>query len=106
MEPIQYNWDMDGRGHSLLLAFVGGTHGHPYLFGEGRRTRPIEIHDFLVGTVPVTQALWTHVTGTNANPKVHRGEDLPVDNVSWDDITRPGGFLERINDSPACTEMS
>src|SRR5262245_35895815 len=78
MEPIQYNWNTDGRGHALVLAFVAVTHGHPYLFGEGRLTRPIEIHDFLIGTVPVTQALWAHVTGTNANPRVHRDEDLPV----------------------------
>ncbi|MBI3468324.1 MAG: SUMF1/EgtB/PvdO family nonheme iron enzyme [Planctomycetes bacterium] len=31
--------------------------------------------------------------------------DLPVENVSWDEITRPAGFLDLINAGPVRTEM-
>ena len=79
------------------LAFVTGTHGQPYAFGDGASAPQIEIQDFYIATVPVTQALWTHVAGTN--PANRQGPDLPVENVSWDEITRQGGFLDRLNAS-------
>src|SRR5687768_1485282 len=100
MEGIRYGWKVDDRSHQLELAFVSGTHGHPYSFGEGAGARPVEIQDFLIGTVPVTQALWNHVMGTDANPAVRREPDLPIENVSWDEITRRAGFLDCINESP------
>src|SRR5688572_31611745 len=55
--------------------------------------------DFFVATVPVTQALWTHAVGADS-PAVRRGAQLPLENVSWDEIVRPGGFLDRLNASP------
>jgi formylglycine-generating enzyme required for sulfatase activity len=99
MELVRYRWNVDGRDHVLALAFVSGTHGDPYSFGDG--ARPVEVPDFYIGTVPVTQALWTHILDGDANPAVHRGPDLPVENVSWEEITRRGGFLDRMNQSPA-----
>ncbi len=100
MEPIRYGWNAGDRGDVFDLAFVRGTHGHPYSFGEQAGGRPVEIQDFFIGTVAVTQALWTHVMGADANPAVHQGMDLPLENVSWDEITGPGGFLDRMNESP------
>src|SRR6266849_2626136 len=100
MEPIRYSWSAADRCNAFDLAFVRGTHGHPYSFGDRAGGRPVEIQDFFIGTVPVTQALWTHVMGADANPAAHQGPDLPLENVSWDEITRPGGFLERMNESP------
>ncbi|MBI4904089.1 MAG: formylglycine-generating enzyme family protein [Acidobacteria bacterium] len=50
---------------------------------------------FFIGTTPVTQWLWTYVMGSN--PSCRQGSNLPVENVSWDEITSPGGFLERLN---------
>jgi formylglycine-generating enzyme required for sulfatase activity len=100
MEPIRYSWNGGGPSNVFDLAFVKGTHGHPYPFGERAGGRSVKIHDFFIGPVPVTQALWTHVLGPAGNPALHQGPDLPVENVSWDEITRPGGFLDRINDSP------
>ncbi len=43
---------------------------------EVRITRPFEL-----GRMPVTQALWTPVTGTN--PSQFVGEERPVEGVSW-----------------------
>ena len=100
MESIRYSGTSVTTVHVFELAFVRGTHGHPYSFGERAGSRPVEIQDFFIGTVPVTQALWTHVMGANANPAAHQGTDLPLENVSWDEIARAGGFLDRINESP------
>lgn len=100
MEPIRYSW-IEGKSHHVFdLAFVRGTRGQPYSFGEKTDGRQIEVQDFYIGTVPVTQALWGHVLDMDANPAAHKGTDLPIENVSWDEITKAGGFLDRINDSP------
>jgi formylglycine-generating enzyme required for sulfatase activity len=87
------------------MVFVQGTHGNPYQFGE-RAGSHVEIPDFHIGTVPVTQALWMHIRGEEANSAAHRGVDLPIENASWDDITQRGGFLDRINASPARTTIA
>jgi formylglycine-generating enzyme required for sulfatase activity len=94
-----------GGDRDVELAFVRGTHGRPYSFGEEDGHRLIEIQDFFIGIVPVTQALWTHVTGETTNPSAHQGDDLPVENVSWDEIVGSGGFLDRINSSGVRTSM-
>ena len=97
----RYEWaDADG-GHTLEMVLVRGTYGRPYPFGEPSAARQVEVGDFLIATVPVTQALWMHVMGAGSNPAIHRGPDLPLENISWDMVTRWGGFLDRINDSPA-----
>jgi len=98
MENITYSGSASDGDKVFELAFVRGTHGKPYSFGERAHSRPVEIQDFFIGTVPVTQALWTHAVGTD-NPSAHQGANLPLENVSWDEITRDGGFLYRINDS-------
>jgi formylglycine-generating enzyme required for sulfatase activity len=79
---------------------VEGRRGRPYSFGEVPNARHVEVKDFFAGTIPVTQALWVHVLGDGSNPSIHQGADLPVENVSWNEITRPGGFLDRINGGP------
>ena len=104
MTALRYVWKAGDRGHSLDLIYVEGTNGHPYSFGDGTDSRPMELQGFFIGTIPVTQALWTHVVGFDNNPAVNRGEDLPLENVSWDEITRPDGFLDRINQSPVHAE--
>jgi formylglycine-generating enzyme len=100
MESISYRWNARDTNAVFDLVLVRGTYGQPYSFGEGADARPIEIQDFFIGIVPVTQALWTHVAGAQTHPSVRQRADLPVENVSWDDITRDGGFLDRMNASP------
>lgn len=99
MPSLNYTWNSDDTGHTFELVYVEGTNGSPYVFGEGTARAEIEVPAFFIGTVPVTQALWTHVAGTNSNPAAHRGLALPVENVSWDTITQTGGFLDLINES-------
>jgi formylglycine-generating enzyme required for sulfatase activity len=100
MKCVAYTWKAGSGDHVLRLVYVEGTRGDAYPFGEGTPSRLVEVRDFLIGTVPVTQALWNHVVGADSNPAANRGADLPLENVSWDEITRNGGFLDRINCSP------
>jgi len=44
-------------------------------------TRP-----FLIARMPVTQALYESVMGKN--PSHFKGDDLPVERISWDDAVR------------------
>ena len=103
LRSLKYSWKAGECDHSLDLVYVEGTSGRPYTFGEGADTRQIEVQGFYMGTVPVTQALWVHVMGSN--PAINRGDELPLENVSWDEITRPGGFLQRINESRVRAEL-
>jgi formylglycine-generating enzyme len=105
VEPIRYSWtDVDGE-HAVEFVYVRGTHGHAYSFGERAGGRAIDVRSFFIGSVPVTQALYTHVMGADSNPSLHCGAELPLENLSWNGITEPGGFLDRINGSPAGAEI-
>jgi formylglycine-generating enzyme len=106
MDPIDYQWNAEGREHILRLVWVLGTGGDPYRFGEGDASKWVEVPAFYVGTTPVTQALWNHVVGPDSNPSVNPGDDLPLENVSWDDIAQPGGFLDRLNRSGVRAAMA
>ena len=106
MNELRFSWPDFDTDHSLTMTPVKGTVGRPFLFGEGSEKRPIEIRDFHMATVPVTQSLWSHVMGTDRNPSRFRGDSRPVENVSWHEISRPGGFLTRINESQLMEEMA
>src|SRR5688572_13251841 len=98
MEARTYQWGADGEAHELRLVRIPGTQGQPFLFGAGDNRRAIDVREFHIATTQVTQALWTHVMGSN--PAVGGpGPRRPVDNVSWQHIAEPGGFLDRINAS-------
>ncbi len=51
-------------------------------------------HDFYLGAYPVTQALYEHVMGEN--PSAFKGPQRPVEQVSWNDIKQPDGFMEKL----------
>lgn len=50
------------------------------------------IGTFSIGRTEVTQRLWAAVMGSN--PSVYRGENMPVENVSWYDCQE---FVERLS---------
>src|ERR1041385_5905204 len=97
MDSISYRW-ADGREQEFALVRVEGTGGMPYSFGDRPHSIPVSVPEFYIGVVPITQAVWTYIGGQE-NPAVHRGPDFPVENVSWDNLTQPGGFLQRLNES-------
>lgn len=44
----------------------------------------VTLSDFRIGKYEVTQDLWEAVMGEN--PSISKGENLPVENISWHDI--------------------
>ena len=67
---------------------------------EGRSNNEGPAHEvtigkpFELGTYPVTQREWKEVMGKN--PSRSEGDDLPVENVSWNDVQE---FIRRLNDN-------
>lgn len=76
-------------GMELVLipagTFLMGENGEK---GTRRFSRP-----FYLGKYPVTQAQWQAVMG--ANPSAFKGENHPVDSVSWDDAQE---FIQKLNE--------
>jgi formylglycine-generating enzyme required for sulfatase activity len=93
----RYEWRADGAAYDVRCAWVPGTGDTPYPFGGDAMHCPISVAGFHLLTTPVTQALWTHVMGSN--PSRRREPNAPVENVSWHQITGVDGFLERVNAS-------
>ncbi len=42
-------------------------------------------YDYYIGQTEVTQGLWKAVMGSDNNPSTMKGDDLPVNNVLWED---------------------
>ena len=59
---------------------------------DERPAHEVTVSTFYMGETEVTQALWVAVMGDN--PSYFRGNDLPVQNVSYNDITKV--FLPRL----------
>jgi len=53
--------------------------------------------DYFIGRYEVTQAQWQAVMGTNPSYFQDCGGSCPVEQVSWDDIRGPSGFVEKLN---------
>src|SRR5262245_9231209 len=47
--------------------------------------RQVTVPDFYIGKYEVTQAQWKAVMGANNNPSDFKGDDLPVEQVTWND---------------------
>jgi len=55
----------------------------------------VTLNNFSIGKYQVTQALWIAVMGSN--PSNFKGDNLPVENVSWNDIVGTSGASMIIN---------
>ena len=94
--------DLDLGGVPLKLVSIpagkflmGSPKGDPgAAFNESDRLKQNDYYQhpviltraFLLGATEVTQAQYRAVTGRN--PSVFKGDNLPVDNVSWDDAVK------------------
>ncbi|MDR1779367.1 MAG: formylglycine-generating enzyme family protein, partial [Tannerella sp.] len=52
----------------------------------------VTLSDYFIGKYPVTQAQWKAVMGNN--PSYFKGDNLPVENVSWNDVQE---FIRKLN---------
>jgi len=75
--------------------YVEGTKDKPFLFGTKSDPREIIIKDFFISAFTVTQILYEHIMGWN--PAFNKGNNIPVECVSYNDIVMENGFLAKIN---------
>jgi formylglycine-generating enzyme len=80
--------------YSFPMVFVKGTGDTAYLFGGDEKVS-IHIDDFFISKYLVTQQFWKYIMGNN--PSHFQGQDRPVENVSFNDISQRDGFLEKLN---------
>ncbi len=79
-----------------LVAIPGGTFMMGSPVGEGYdKEKPqhrVTVPAFLMGKYPITQAQYQQVMGTN--PSYFKGDDRPVERLSWDDAVE---FCQRLS---------
>jgi formylglycine-generating enzyme required for sulfatase activity len=73
------------KGLPEMISVKGGT------FKMGDKVE-VTLSDFEIGKYPVTLKLWTQIMGNN--PSHFKGDDLPVEQVSWHDCQ---AFLKKLN---------
>ena len=59
---------------------------------DERPVHDVTLSDYSIGETVVTQALWEAVMGNN--PSDFKGEDRPVERISWDDAKE---FIDKLN---------
>jgi sulfatase modifying factor 1 len=106
MKNIRYTYEMDGAPQEMEMIFVEGTNGSPYLFGTPALPHEIHVNDFFIGKFTVTQAFYKHVLSAVANRSQVKGDNHPVQEVSWYDITKIGGFLDFVNEQGVLKSIS
>lgn len=89
-----------------MIAVKGGQFdmGGESLDKDSLPVHRVEVSDFWMGEMLVTQELWEAVMGNN--PSFFVGKNRPVEQVSWEDITQKGGFLDKLNKMTLFTEGS
>jgi formylglycine-generating enzyme required for sulfatase activity len=94
--PSDMNFIEDlGNGVKLIMmAIPGGS----FLMGSEEYDNEKPIHQvtlspFYIGKYQVTQAQWQAVMKNN--PSLYKGDDLPVEHVSWEDATK---FCQKLSE--------
>ncbi|MCC7503663.1 MAG: formylglycine-generating enzyme family protein [Saprospiraceae bacterium] len=74
---------------------MGSPEGAPGAYGDESPDHDVTVSSFFIGRFPVTQALWKAVMKDD-NPSFFKGDERPVEQVSWDRITNE--FLPALKD--------
>lgn len=103
----EYRREDLGSGVSLDLVMIpGGTFQMGSPAGQGaddeRPQHKVSVKPFLMGRYPVTQAQWRGVAALpkiardlDADPSKFKGNNRPVERVTWDDVTE---FCQRLSE--------
>ena len=78
------------RGGTFMMGCTPEQEGDCYFQEEP--AHPATLSDFYIGKYEVTQAQWQTIMGSN--PSHFQGDNLPVENVSWDDAQE---FIKKLN---------
>jgi formylglycine-generating enzyme required for sulfatase activity len=83
-------------GNGVMLETVDLPGGEFRMGGERydweKPPHRVRVSPFAIGKYPITQSQWKAVMGEN--PSSFKGDDLPVENVSWNDVNE---FIKRLN---------
>lgn len=77
------------KGDTFIM---GATIGQKDSFHNAVPMHYVTLGDYYIGKYEVTQALWQAVMGNN--PSCFKGDNLPVENVSWNDVQE---FIKKLN---------
>lgn len=94
--PLETTLPITVRGETFEMVYVeGGTFamGSNHGYSDEKPVHDVTLSSFHIGRHLVTQALWRAVMGSN--PSNTKGNELPVTNISWNDITNK--FLPELN---------
>ena len=61
-------------------------------YGDEKPAHQVAVSDFYIGKYEVTQAQWIAIMGNN--PSHFKGDNLPVEKVSWNDVQE---FIRKLN---------
>ncbi|MGQ1910994.1 SUMF1/EgtB/PvdO family nonheme iron enzyme [Marinifilum sp. RC60d5] len=78
-----------------MITVQGGTFQMGFNYGDSdeQPIHTVTISSFEIGKYEVTQAQWESVMGSN--PSYHKGDNLPVERVSWNTIQT---FISKLNE--------
>ncbi len=77
---------------------MGATSEQQSPDSDEKPVHSVTLSDYYIGETEVTQALWTAVMGSN--PSNFKGDNLPVERVSWDDCQT---FIRKLNQLTGAT---
>ena len=102
---VQLSFELENKTFTVngvsfeMIAVKGGTFtmGGTAEQGSGcdndeKPTHNVTLSDYYIGKFEVTQELWKAVMGSN--PSNWKGDNLPVETVSWNDVQK---FIEKLN---------
>lgn len=78
------------KGGTFLMGATSEKGSDAY--DDEKPAHRVTVSDYYIGQTEVTQALWQAVMGSN--PSNWKGDNLPVERVSWDDCQT---FIEKLN---------
>lgn len=75
--------------------FMGSTskNDKQTTFNYEQPVHEVTLLSYSIGKTEVTQALWEEIMGSN--PSIHKGGNLPVENVTWNDCQE---FISKLNE--------
>ena len=78
-------------GGSFIMG--NGHTKHENMGENGQQAHSVALHDYYIGEYEVTQSEWVAVMDTN--PSHFKGDNLPVENVSWFDAVE---YIHKLNE--------
>ena len=91
--PVKYGISIDRVRVAAGTFTMGATPEMKNPWDNELPTHQVTLsNDYYIGKYEVTQALWKAVMGKN--PSKYKGDNLPVENVSWNDCLK---FISKLN---------